>query len=79
MQPFSYDILRMEHGRLSLKAQQPQSQAGYQDLTLGMLWMMDSSNTASKPCRASRVETDHFDGGLSRNKDTVRDQECDPR
>lgn len=35
---------------------------------MGMLWTMDSSNTASRPCRASRVETDHFNGGLSRNR-----------
>lgn len=34
--------------------------------TLGILWMRDSSNTTSRPCRASRVEADHFDGGLSR-------------
>jgi hypothetical protein len=33
---------------------------------------MDSSNTATKLCRASRVETDHFDGGLSRNKDIAQ-------
>lgn len=30
--------------------------------------MMDSSNTASRPCRASRVETDHLEAGLSRNR-----------
>lgn len=33
---------------------------------------MDSSNTATKLCRASRVDTDHFDGGLSRNKDMAQ-------
>lgn len=39
---------------------------------MGVLRTMDSSNTASKPCRASRVETDHFGGGLSRNKDMAQ-------
>ena len=28
LQPFSFDILRMERSELSVKAQQPQSQAG---------------------------------------------------
>lgn len=68
MQPFSDNVLKMKHIRLNRKSQQLLRRLREQDLTLGMLRMMDSSNTASRPCRASRVETDHLDGGLSRNR-----------